>query len=493
MAHRFFLVFLVLALALSWPGGAQVPSAPLSPASMRIPVTDPQILDTWARYFYSHDWEKLQESVRETLTTQNLQLKPEKAPPVTHDFDFQHNYYRIAFVSKFAKSDGELVQFLAHDGGLEPYANRLPGVDKFFDVFVDMQGDAVLRSTYVSTRVANPLVDKIPSFIKQIDLGGLAKFTKVGPEAVVPMLFVQVSCIPLPFRRATIAISDEATAPAGLVAAELAKASTNLQKAVALREAGGSECARIVSNCLDVSLRVGLGEIVDESACPQNHHKHGAPDPSAEIKECSNAISDPGVLRCKLGKAMQRTYDSVVSEEMTCKQGTATDFAAATKVEETYKTLLGGTLTKVKRDSSYENVPLERFSLGAIASVIVSTSGDRRIKLDSGNLSANPISGTLSMATLNIHPTRFDPKTAEPTAAEKFRFFVGACLTPEFGLGGGAGYSLIRGLSINAGFAWLRVDTLRDGDQLGHPPSNLKDPFKNGIRRVIFVGFGYNF
>ncbi len=489
------LLTVALAVALSAPSTAQVPSAPVDQVLMEIPVADPKILDTWAGLFYQHRWEDLQEAVRSTLDTSRLErpLLPAgaPAPPPIHEFNFQRNYYRIAFVSRVAKSDGEEIQFLVHAGSLEPYANRLPGVDEFFDVFLDTQGDATMRSSYLSTRVPNPLVEKLPAFVKQIDPTGLARLIGAGPEVDRPQLYVHVSRVKLPFRRATIAISDEMTVPPALDRKELGKASSEFEKSLALRTAAGSNCALMVTRCLDAALRGELGEDVSTGPCPTALHEH--PPTAEEAKKCKEPLSDGGELRCFAERRMRKTYDAVVGTHSTCIAATATDFSAAAKVEETYKTLLAGAPTKVKKDVAYENVPLERFSLGALAAVIGSTSGDDRIKLDSDKLAANPIAGTLSVAALNIHPKRFDPKTAKPTSAERFRFFVGACLTPEFGLGGGVGYSLIRGLSINAGYAWLRVDSIRKGDTLGQAPTRPKDPFEDGITELFFVGFGYNF
>jgi hypothetical protein len=488
------LIAVALVLPIALPGTAQVPSAPVEPVLMEMPVSDPKILDTWAALFYGHRWEELQVAVQSTLDTSRFdrELLPKGViPPPIHQFDFKHNYYRIAFVSKFAKSDGEEIQFLVHAGFLEPYASRLPGVDDLFDVFLDTQGDATMRSTYLSARVPNPLLEKLPSFIKQIDLTGLAKLTSRRPQAVGTKLYVHVSRVQLPFRRATIAISDETTIPPGLDRPELGKASTNLQESLALRTAAGSKCALLTSQCLDAALRAELGEDVSGSNCPSTHHNQ--PPTPQEAAECRKPLSDGGKLRCLTDHRLRKTYSFVVKNDISCTTGTANDFAATTKVEEAYKTLLAGSPAKVKKDVTYENVPLEHLSFGAIAAVMGSTSGDRRVKLDSGNLTANPISGTLSMATLNIHPKRYDPKTATPTQAERFRFFVGACLTPEFGLGAGLGYSFIRGLSINAGYAWMRVDSLRKGDSLGAPPSRPKDPFENGVGETFFVGFGYNF
>jgi hypothetical protein len=67
-------------------------------------------------------------------------------------------------------------------------------------------------------------------------------------------------------------------------------------------------------------------------------------------------------------------------------------------------------------------------------------------------------------------------------------------LTPDFGLAGGVGYGLIRGLSINAGLAWIRVDALRKGDEIGQAPDEPREPFRTrGKTQVVFLGFGYNF
>lgn len=140
------------------------------------------------------------------------------------------------------------------------------------------------------------------------------------------------------------------------------------------------------------------------------------------------------------------------------------------------------------------NRPLTRFSLGLISSLIVSSAeSDPRATLQSGDLTLDPLRGHMPMAVLNIHPAAYDADSDDVSWRERFRFFMGGILAPEFGISAGAGIQLIRGFSINAGAGLLLIDTLRPGETIGDEPVDEEDPFEYGTATVFFVGVGYNF
>ena len=508
MNRRALWAAILLTVRLASSAEAQEPSLPEPIAQHRIQTPEPNLLGTWAEYYFSNRWSLLQAEVRNKLTVSEKDLHlddrniPEKK---VHIFDFRQNYYRVIFVSTFRKETGELIQFLVHDPDPEPYVNRLPGVRQLYDVFIAPDEAATLKSSYLSTRVADPFIEKLPSFFaKAFDFTRIARFDIAAPEAAAvkpSVLYVDISLVNLPRKRATIAISDEATVPLGLVTAAQ---SEELKQKLTLRHARGSDCAVLLAENLDKAIQA---ELDDQSTLapprdPCEEPFFNRPASDEEFKECvPHEVTDetpvtPAERRCLIQKRMKKTYEAVVGCHRDCKPGGEKDFAPVLKVEEDFKNLLAGKTLQAKKDMSYENVPLERRSLGLISGVMLETSGDRRFKIESQKITADPLSGALSLAVVNFHPWTFDPKSEIPSFGEKFRLFGGTVLTPEFGVTAGAGYAFFRGISINAGMALMRVDTLRPGDEVGEGVDTLvkpKDPFKDGWSNTFFVGLGFNF
>lgn len=108
------------------------------------------------------------------------------------------------------------------------------------------------------------------------------------------------------------------------------------------------------------------------------------------------------------------------------------------------------------------------------------------------NLVSDPPSGALTFVAADIHPKAFDETTLSPTAAERFRFFSGIALTPDTGFVVGAGESLIRGLTLEVGYAWLLGNVVSSNAEFGVPANSMTKPHR-GFFRAPFVAFGYSF
>lgn len=494
---------------------AAVPSLPVS-VQMQMPVAGPRILEQWATDYYSNRWHELVSSIESTLTSANgleLPLLEGCDTAARHEFDFGRNTYRILFVSAVQDPEGDLVALVLAPGDEEPYSSRLPGIDQFFDVFLHIGEPGEIHSEYNSTAVANPVLEKLPSFVKQVDLGGIARLVRDGPEGVQPMLYLQISRVDLPFSRASISVKDAAKIPAPFDSAKISSRAGELETSLNVREAGGAPCARRVASCLRQAVqaellldKVAIGNALKAAAkkenCPDGdwteydppEEKCGKPIIGTTDREkCYLHPGEGSKARCLAEARIESVYASVASKDAACTAATMDDFAAATKVESSFKKLVQGKAVEAKAESVYSNVPQSYISLGVLAGVLGDTGGDGRYKLDSGKISADPVTGTLSMAILNFHPWGYNPKSERLSWGERSRLFVGAVLTPEFGLGAGVGVSLVKGLSVNFGYAWMRVDTTRGGDAAGGAPSNLKDPFRNGVARSGFFGFSYAF
>jgi hypothetical protein len=142
--------------------------------------------------------------------------------------------------------------------------------------------------------------------------------------------------------------------------------------------------------------------------------------------------------------------------------------------------------------TSYKNRPLRRFTFGALSGVRFAAGADGRAKVDSGNMQPDPLPLLVTMAIVNLHPWGYDEESPTLTKPPRPRLFVGVGLTPGFGVGGGYGFALVRGLSANVGVTSVFHQALRSGDSFGSPP---KDPNKATSTRLgwaAFAGLSFN-
>ncbi len=514
--------------------GVSIPSLPSKPVVQEIEVPN-GTLDKWAKLYLEGNWDCLQGNVMAALRPRSS----DSAAASIHAFDFAKNYYRLALVSERRVADGEIVQFLVHgslqgddanaqmivddpaggcalvkvtDVGAE-FAQRLPGLTKVYDVFATTNRADERGSFYLTTPVPDPFLEKLPAFFSKIDPTALlSRFIRINTaaDAGIEVLFVHVSEVPLPRRRASIGITDFVNRLAPLDLKKLDLAAEQLAAELPLRAARGSACAEVLTPCLRDVLR-------DTTACLEKGPPAVGEDDlqhclaeSGRIATCPLPIPPlPGDTvsscqgerdnrrRCLIRKRLSHAYATVVGVIATCAPGAQPDFVKEAAVESAYLGLVSNAKPQqLKKDSTYENALPTRRTLGLISSLMLETSGDKRVKLDGGKLITDPLRGAMSLAVVNYHPVGFDPKSENPTFGERFRLFAGPVITPEFGLGAGVGYAIWRGVSVNVGYAMVRVNTLRRGDRLVNPavaPSNLRRPFRDGNAEVVFAGLGFNF
>jgi len=143
--------------------------------------------------------------------------------------------------------------------------------------------------------------------------------------------------------------------------------------------------------------------------------------------------------------------------------------------------------------TTYQNDTFRRFSFTAVSGVILHSyhAGDR-VKVSSGKLAKDPVACNLTMGAVNIHPFQYDGNAEHMTVAERFRFFAGGVVVPNFGVGGGLSMGIIRGLSFNAGYAELFVSKLGKGEVLDAAPKST-NPFSIGMAGAVFFGGGFTF
>lgn len=407
----------------------------------------------------------LQEKTRKYLTD----LYEAKERP-KHYLNFEANHYLVVFLS--TKDSTELLRYVVHNKP-EPrdYSLTVPGLTKkesLFEVFLSSTERQTYSTTYSLQRQADPLLAQIPAFaglLKPSVVAPLLPRSAVAPPARFPLVASVRAVDLLDMRRATAKVKETLSTINDLPG--VSKAIDSTAASLELRTARLSVCAK----GLVTKLKDALKKVVEDS-CDA--------DKGASTK-CLEALK----------AAIGTTYKDHIG---TCSNLSSTDLQATIDTEAEFLSTIG-TQAAASKSSEYvlTNRPLQRLSFGVVSAFISDTSGDTRVKLQNGNIVSDPLSGALSMAVLNIHPKAYDPDRAKQSGAERFRFFVGGVFAPEFGVGAGVGVSLIRGLTINAGYAWLVVDDLRAGDTIGPAPMNPSKPFGQGTSEVLFVGLGFNF
>jgi hypothetical protein len=396
--------------------------------------------------------------------------------------DVARNYYRLVWVGRDDAGSPVVQTLLVHQGTVDPIST-LPGIDedpdvKLLDVFISADANAVLETRYVSTSAQDPLVAQIPAFVQKTDvmgfLGGIAAL-RGGP----PVMSYTVARADLPFARASVTIRDTVVVP-GTVS-QLTDASRSLRDQLVIREARFSACAQKLASADVDAIASGLKEAV------------------CTIPEGQRGLTTEQANTCRTFLAA-RLADAYRSTVPACTDAAMAGTDPVLYVDQQFADLVAK-LRETRRgpvESRVVNAPLTRFSLGLLFGAVLgdpSYSDDNpRAKVGSnGIIIHDPLPTLLSMAVVNIHPRPYDP-AGNVTLAERLRLFAGTVFTPDFGLTGGAGVMIVRGLSVNAGVAWLFVKSPAEGFSIGaNTNSATGSPLQVGGAGVVFSGLSYVF
>jgi hypothetical protein len=158
-------------------------------------------------------------------------------------------------------------------------------------------------------------------------------------------------------------------------------------------------------------------------------------------------------------------------------------------------------IKEIRVSFTFANAPWPRWSFGLVSAILLDRgyAADRVRLTDDGYYADDPPENPLTAAILNFHPAAFDPDRARMSLAERFRLFAGVVLEPDMGICAGAGFGLLRGLSVNAGLALMGLQTPRDPRDIvvnGRAktlPGDPDAPFRTAWMTVAFAGFGYSF
>lgn len=380
-------------------------------------------------------------------------------------YDYTSHYVWVTWIGIDAFDTSVLNRMLVHVPAPASYKLALPGISTIYEVFLGRSERATLRSTVSSVEQPDPLAAQIPAVAERIvpvlfgllaATSGTVPLLKAGPPAAISF-WVTPLRLDLPNRRALLTIKSVAAEPI---------AGDTLDDEV---DAYILKNAFQPSACVNELVVADMGIVKNERpACA-----------TMKPQDCLAAID--AKLRSRLDLQLNKCT----------KSGEAGVLAAADEDVRTFTVASLG--REVKADTTVVNAPLRNFSFSLVEAVALKARlKDPRVKLDDeGNLKADPLPRTMTLVTLNRSFRPYDPSTVSPQSAEKYRWFAGAVLTPDFGAAIGLSWMPVRGLSVNTGVAGLIVKSVPEAEIGG--PANSTDPFRLGNAWAWFVGAGYVF
>lgn len=499
-------VYTLMALILlSAPAAAQVDDSPKD--YQRATVTCAEV-DRSAAARLGEDGNRIDQGVAaencnypELLTTQQLNgelrkmrllaseivLGLKRSPVGSALGDPKRNFYRLLWIGGERGATPTLRSLIIKVDDPERSYDTLPGVgtgsrSQLIEVFIHADDTATIETHYFSTPVADPLLAQVGAFVEKTQvinfLAGIPALRGLDAQAL-PLTY-KVAQVPLSLKRATIKTKDVVTVPSTIGA--LTSSSARLGDQLIAREARVSSCAKTLATAHVSAIRDGLGENVcriDQTALP------------TERKAAAAACRD------RLLALLAISYTRVTGACQETAPVGATDpvLLVDTKFTDLVRMLDEKRYTS---EATLTNTPLTRLSFGTTAGAILGGGqffgSTVRAKVgSSGALVQDPLPTVITMAVLNITPVAYSAAAADISWAERFRLFVGTALTPDFGLGGGTAFLLVRGLSLNVGWAHLFVKTPRDGLRIGDSTATVGQPLRYGRAGVTFAGLSYNF
>ena len=302
----------------------------------------------------------------------------------------KRNYYRLVWQGTDVDGKPKAFQTLVHEGMRTDQTPRLNGIgtatrQRLVDVLVADDENTVLHSVYVSTPVANPLLEQVPDVLKKVDFLGFVatvrdrvNFVNDQAPPSAPMK-VALYGPQLPYRRSDIQVADAIIVPT--TAASFVQSSEELAVQVGRREARTSTCAAQ----LVAAYRQTIAAVATGPEC-------GPRGEAGAAKTCAKALE----------QALDEAYQKGVSNCPREPSGGAQDPVLI--VDDKFRALVATYGQKVARnDSKLANVPDTRFSFGVMTAVIVGspTVGATRVKVDWSKATAKLTTAVKSGPAIN--------------------------------------------------------------------------------------------
>ena len=455
------------------------------------------VLDTLTLRFNQGDWSAFQREARALLdalrgTPPAGTGAPPASPagackaPVTlptaavSALDYNTRHVAIVWIGADPLGKTQLMRAIVRWPEPPAYSADLPGVAGLTEVFVAGTVSARAASLYISTAESDPFADQLSTFVQALfgplstTVAGIlgrvtgastARSFAVAPEP--PQLGVTIRGVVLPVARAAIRLRMKAK---DLVTVEeFTDAVGRLGTTLLFNGAGRSNPARAQINRLVNDLPVVA---------------------SANCAAAGSASPSPVACRAALDTLIKSAYDTAMAGSPS-----GPDTKAIEEVDHQFRALaLDALSTNAELEMTFKNRPLTHVAFGAGAAVMGYARVNRvRAKVDdSGSLVSDPLPRVVTMAFVNWSPGGYDEASLAVSRNERVRAFVGAALTPDFGIVGGVNVLLQRGIGILGGVGLL-FGKGAEADEIGKPPAATEDPFKLAIGRTAFVGISYNY
>lgn len=444
-----------------------------------VPKDRPNPLEFLPKHYKDGKWSVLQ------TQTGNLLEQMKNAKNLPLGINANKNFYSIVMVTDAAFDKETIVRYLYHDPPGEPFNRTLPGIEwdkdrgQLFQIVIT-DGSYQLGSAYefekeIDVQRQKELTAFVTTLIKtfplHVDLDkvteGFRTFaakTKSKCSHEEFPVYAMVHAVTLVKERGTLLIGDTAVSVPNDETEKIFKQKADL---IALKYKSWSTHVATVSDM--VSLDVIL-----------------------KLKKCLN--EGQGIADWSCWGQTRKTARESAERYLRANPNLAKrDMEAILIVEKELLNAIPDGSDKIEKSSSYKNVPKRHISFGLLSAATFGESKDPiRVKVDENKVVQDPLPTALTMAIVNIHPSAYDAQNEKISWSERLRFFAGATLSPEFGIGFGGGVALFRGVSLNLGYAFMLIDT--EGDQkIGQEVLADEDPLGSGTAGAWFFGGSYSF
>jgi len=423
--------------------------------------------------FHTADWTETQKIAKQIL--EKAGCAATAGSPEARAYDFRSSFVSVAWIGVDALGTYSLHRVLVHQPSGPPWDFTLPGVERYYEVFVSPFEKAVIASVLTSTEQPDTTFEQLPAIAEKLlpalfaavtgGIGGtvgraaLGRTAKLDEEVGKPKAWVTPFEIDLPDKRAAVAVSSVADEPISReeFAAEARKFAlkTGFQYSSCAHELAVAEESVLVDTAtLDTcqtSTRAECLSLIDQG------FRNAADRLPAACKGADRAV-------IAVDDAFRKFATANLAREVTTAQ-------------------------------TFTNAPYDRYSFGLMEGLAVKVwLDDPRVKLDDddGTIRADPLPRLATIVTINGSFKGYRRSALAVTRAERWRWFAGGAITPDFGLAGGISFLPVRGLALNAGVLLLFYKTA-PANAIGKTPADASDPFGLGTARGLILGAAYNF
>jgi len=207
---------------------------------------------------------------------------------------------------------------------------------------------------------------------------------------------------------------------------------------------------------------------------------------------------DPAVCAKALGDTLRRDIDQLRQGSGMSASQQAFGVEVVATLYATYAALGNQTqLTSPPPPTQYTLGKLTRFAFSLGVAGILKTDRNTPAKIGMVNGKSAPIpdnpTAALTFVALDIACRRYDETRYSLSPAERSQWFVGIALTPDPGVVAGYAFGIVRGLSLQGGYAALLANTLVKGEHINVAPTSGTPVVARRTLGAYFLGLSYSF